>query len=380
MQNIDQESITKEEENNDSSLLRDVTVQKAGLTEAEEEKKALLDESNGGNEKGHQDELEKEEAEKETTDNEVHNEEQEEIERDQDGEEEKKEEQHHEEEEYRKEMTGTYDKKDDNEDQKHEKEKKQEESDDNTEDTDKEEEEKEEENDSDDEHKLPLVKISVSDTTDLVNKNIRAPRLTTQMSVRSMDGSCFFTDEDLDIVDLNSTLTQEDVKQTITDIQEQGGKVNKEKFINTMMDFFPLYNIEENRNKLDKLFDRLDKHKEKLITFRQFMLVAIAFSSVPLQDKLTRIFKLIDENGDEELTYEEFKEIVSDILVLKEERKMSQTDVEERFSMNTFRDMGMNSEGKVNLTSFVDSCTRQKFIIINYVENFKDGFLVNKFK
>jgi len=110
------------------------------------------------------------------------------------------------------------------------------------------------------------------------------------------------------------------------------------------------------------------------------MLVAIAFSSVPLQDKLTRIFKLIDENDDEELTYEEFEEVVKDILVLKEERKISQTNIEERFSRNTFRDMGMNAEGKVKLSNFVEACTRQRFIIINYVENFRDGFLVNKIR
>merc|ERR1712180_507838 len=215
----------------------------------------------------------------------------------------------------------------------------------------------------------------------IVNRHI--PDLLTQksnVSMRSVDGSCFFKDEDLEIADLDSTLTKEDVKQAITDIQEQGGKVNKDKFINTMMDFFPLYNIEENKEKLSKLFDRLDKHNEELISFRQFMLVAIAFSSVPLQDKLTRIFKLIDENDDEELTYEEFEEIVKDILVLKEERKISQTNIEERFSRNTFRDMGMNSEGKVNLSSFVEACTRQRFIIINYVENFRDGFLVNKIR
>merc|ERR1711955_61482 len=106
------------------------------------------------------------------------------------------------------------------------------------------------------------------------------------------------------------------------------------------------------------------------------MLVAIAFSSVPLKDKLTKIFKLIDENDDEELTWEEFEETVKDILVLKEERKISNTMVEERFTRSTFQHMGMNAEGKVNLRDFVEACTRQHFIIINYVENFKDDFLV----
>jgi len=220
----------------------------------------------------------------------------------------------------------------------------------------------------------PAIQSSVSDTAAL-----RAPpRLTTQVSVRSVK-EVFFDDEHLDIVDPNSSLSKEEVKQTITNIQEQGGMIDKEKFIETMMAFFPKYNVEINRKKLDKLFDRLDMITGSLtgfITFRQFLLVTVAFSNIPLEDKLIKIFKLIDENGDEELTFAEFEETVKDILVLKEERKISNTLVEERFTKNTFQHMGMNGEGKVNLRDFVEACTRQHFIIIKYVENFKDDFLV----
>jgi len=218
------------------------------------------------------------------------------------------------------------------------------------------------------------IKTSVSDTTALRVP----PKLTTQVSVRSVR-EVFFDDDHLDIVDPTSALSKEEVKQTITDIQEQGGMIDKEKFIETMMAFFPNYNMDINRMKLDKLFDRLDLIKGSLtglITFRQFLLVTVAFSNIPLEDKLIKIFKLIDENGDEELSFGEFEETVKDILVLKEERKISNTMVEERFTRSTFQHMGMNAEGKVNLRDFVEACTRQHFIIINYVENFKDDFLV----
>jgi len=196
------------------------------------------------------------------------------------------------------------------------------------------------------------------------------------ISTRSVDASCFFTDDDFDIVEPSQEMTKEDVKQTFNNIQEQGGRVGKQEFIDTMMKLFPRYNMEANREKLGKLFDRLDKNQEGLITFRQFMLVTIAFSNIPLQDKLVKIFQLIDEDRNGELTYEEFEEVVKDIFVLKEERKMSATLVEERFSKNTFRDMGMDAEGKVNLQNFVDACTRHQFIIFKYVETFKDGFLL----
>ena len=93
---------------------------------------------------------------------------------------------------------------------------------------------------------------------------------------------------------------------------------------------------------------------------------------------MVKIFKLIDMNNDDELTYDEFEEIVKDIMVLKEERKMSNTLAEQRFTRNTFSDLGMDSEGKVNLKNFVDACTNTKFIFINYVENFRDDFLVKK--
>merc|ERR1711971_396656 len=169
----------------------------------------------------------------------------------------------------------------------------------------------------------------------------RIPLLTniSIISTRSVDGSCFIPEDAFDIVEPSQEMTKEDVKQTFNNIQEQGGKVGKEEFINTMMKLFPRYNMEEN---------------------------------------IIKIFQLIDENRDDELTYDEFADVVKDILVLKEERKISSSLVEERFSRNTFRDMGMDDDGKVNLRSFVEACTRHKFIFINYVENFKEGFLVNQ--
>ena len=194
-----------------------------------------------------------------------------------------------------------------------------------------------------------------------------------------MDDRGVIIEDDLEIfddIDLNSTLKIEEVKQTINKIQEQGGKVDKEKFLIIMMTFLPRSNMEENKNKLDKLFDRLDRFGENLITVRQVMLVDIAFSSVNLKDKLTKIFKLVDENDDGELTYEEFEEVIKDILVLKEEQKMATSSLEKLFCQTSFRDMGVNDDGKVKLSRFVEACTRQKFIFINYVENFKDGFLI----
>ena len=106
------------------------------------------------------------------------------------------------------------------------------------------------------------------------------------------------------------------------------------------------------------------------------MLVTTAFSNMTMNDKLTKIFKLIDENGDEELTFEEFEDVVKDIFVLKEERKLSKTTLRGMFSENTFRDMGMNFEGKIKLTDFVNACTKHHFIIINYIENFRGSFVV----
>merc|ERR1711971_1019210 len=150
----------------------------------------------------------------------------------------------------------------------------------------------------------------------------RIPLLTniSIISTRSVDGSCFIPEDAFDIVEPSQEMTKEDVKQTFNNIQEQGGKVGKEEFINTMMKLFPRYNMEENRKKLAKLFDRLDKNNDGLITFRQFMLVTIAFSNILLEEKLIKIFQLIDENRDDELTYDEFADVVKDILVLKEER------------------------------------------------------------
>ena len=173
-------------------------------------------------------------------------------------------------------------------------------------------------------------------------------RLMTQVSVRSVME--VFVD---DIVDPNSELTQDEVNQRILKVQDKG-MVDKETFISDMMSFFPNYDAESNRNKLGNLFDRLDKEPPSgYITSRQYMLVTVAFSNLNLDDKLVKIFKLIDENGDEELTFEEFEDVVKDILLLKEEKKLSTSLMKGRFSENMFRDMGVNPERKINLRAFV---------------------------
>jgi len=197
----------------------------------------------------------------------------------------------------------------------------------------------------------------------------------TFMRQKSVDQSCTTGAADIeDIVDPSCDLSPEEVKKTFADLRNQEESITQYTFVNTMMAFFPKFNMEENRRRLQKLFDRLDSNSSGLISFRQFMLVAIAFSNVSLEDKLVRIFRLIDNNDDGELTYEEFEDVVQDILVLKEERKLSTSLVESRFSENTFRDMGMNYRGNIVLRDFVDACAQNKFILINYIENFRDGF------
>lgn len=242
---------------------------------------------------------------------------------------------------------------------------------DDTDDTDKEEEAESEETGDISAKASNALQTSMSDPTEL-RPAVR--RLMTQVSVRSVK-EVFNND---DIVDPNSELTKDEVNEKIMNVQEKG-MVDKESFIADMMSFFPNYNAESNKTKLGKLFDRLDDvsgSRSGFITSRQYMLVTIAFSNRTLTDKLTKIFTLIDENGDEELTFEEFDDVVNDILVLKAEKKLSASLMKGRFSENMFRDMGVNTEGKINLRAFVDACTKHRFIIINYVENFREGFII----
>jgi Ca2+-binding EF-hand superfamily protein len=218
-----------------------------------------------------------------------------------------------------------------------------------------------------------FVVVRTEETT--INVEETETTTITFMRQKSVDQSCTTGEEDIeDIVDPSCDLTPEEVKKTFADLRNQDESITQHTFVNTMMAFFPKFNMEENRRRLQKLFDRLDSNSSGLISFRQFMLVTIAFSNVSLEDKLVRIFRLIDNNDDGELTYEEFEDVVQDILVLKEERKLSTSLVESRFSENTFRDMGMNYKGNIVLRDFVDACAQNKFILINYIENFKDGF------
>ena len=83
---------------------------------------------------------------------------------------------------------------------------------------------------------------------------------TTISIVANRSGPTIVRTKSSDIVDPASSakLTKHEMQTTIMGIQEDE-MVDKDKFISTMMDFFPKYDIDIYKKRLEKLFDWLDQ-------------------------------------------------------------------------------------------------------------------------
>eukprot|EP00092_Neocalanus_flemingeri_P005402 GFUD01005822.1.p1 GENE.GFUD01005822.1~~GFUD01005822.1.p1 ORF type:complete len:693 (-),score=144.63 GFUD01005822.1:69-1940(-) len=190
----------------------------------------------------------------------------------------------------------------------------------------------------------------------------RVPKL---QRMTSADGSCAIQDNDLEFIGKHSNLANEDVKKHFKGLLNDG-LVSKDEFIKLVEMCYP--NLDTAR--LEKhIFKVFDEHKNGLIEFRRFMLVIYALSSGTPEENLKQIFKLVDRNSDGEITVEEFKDVVHDIFLLANERKVS-VSIENQLVKKAFSEMDTDADGKVVLDEFITACNLHNYIVITYIKNF----------
>ena len=198
------------------------------------------------------------------------------------------------------------------------------------------------------------------------DKNIKIPKL---QRMTSADGSCAIQDADLDFIGKHSKLSNEDVKKHFTGLLSDG-RVDKEVFKKVVEMCYPDLDTERLEKHIFKVFD---EERVGLIEFRKFMLVIYALSSGTPEENLKQIFKLVDRNSDDEITVEEFKDVVHDIFVLANERKVS-VSLENQLVSKAFSEMDTNADGKVVLDEFIKACKRHNYIVITYIKNFAETY------
>lgn len=185
----------------------------------------------------------------------------------------------------------------------------------------------------------------------------------------SADGSCAIQDTDLEFIGKHSKLTNDDVKKHFKDLLNDG-RVDKAAFKNIVEMCYPDLDTERLEKHIFKVFD---EDRNGLIEFRKFMLVIYALSSGTPEENLKQIFKLVDRNSDDEITVDEFKEVVHDIFVLANERKVS-VSIENQLVKKAFSEMDTNADGKVVLDEFIKACKMHDYIVIIYIKNFAETY------
>ena len=100
------------------------------------------------------------------------------------------------------------------------------------------------------------------------------------------------------------------------------------------------------------------------------MLVVYGLSRGSTEENLRQIFRLTDVNDDGIVTKEELRNIVNDILLLSDERRMSQAKAKDHIVDKAFDDMDMSKDGSITIEDFVATCLQHNFIIIKYIQQF----------
>ncbi|CAF1400709.1 unnamed protein product [Adineta ricciae] len=139
------------------------------------------------------------------------------------------------------------------------------------------------------------------------------------------------------------------------------GKLTKDEFHNFAKKVFKNKNVD--RVKTDEIFGTFDTNNDGMVTFREFIWVAIAISNDDLNVMLNHAFYMLDTSGDGFLTLDEFKDFIRKILSIRMGPEMvRQVDIN-GFSIETFQKCGLDPTQKISKEQFIEGCKKNKELI-----------------
>ena len=178
------------------------------------------------------------------------------------------------------------------------------------------------------------------------------------------------TDEDLDFIAKNTAANKDEVKKEFDKFlaRHPDGKITKPDFKDIMKVCCPNAKSET----LDNIFPMYDFDGDGTIDFQEFMTVVYITSSGTDEESFGQIFRIFDTNRDGTISKEDMKRVVKNLYYLFNQDKDSTGQDESRpkskrmmkqeskdFAMKTFKEMDVNSDGKVTKEEFITACLAQ---------------------
>merc|ERR1739837_19008 len=169
------------------------------------------------------------------------------------------------------------------------------------------------------------------------------------------------TNEDLEFIAKNTALTKVQVESRYQNFLKlhPDGRISRKSFHSMMKECYPGADTE----KLERhIFRMYDTNKDGHIDFREFMIVLYIMSNGTPEENLKQIFRIFDINNDGSVSQKELGRIVKDLFHLFKKEDNPDKESQETIANKAFKEMDVDSDGKVTEEEFVRACLSQETI------------------
>ncbi len=176
-----------------------------------------------------------------------------------------------------------------------------------------------------------------------------------------INGKPGLSEEDLDFIARNTAVSREDVDRQYENFlaKHPDGEITKKEFSAMMRQCYP----DADTDKLEKhIFRMYDANSDGSIDFREFMIVLYVMSNGSPEENLKQIFRVFDINNDGTISIKELKRIVKDLFHLLSKEDNPDRASEETLANLAFKEMDVDSDGKITKEEFVSACMGQERI------------------
>ena len=176
-----------------------------------------------------------------------------------------------------------------------------------------------------------------------------------------VNGKPCLSEEDLDFIARNTAVSREDVDRQYENFltKHPDGKITKKEFGVMMRQCYP----DADTDKLEKhIFRMYDSNSDGSIDFREFMIVLYVMSNGSPEENLKQIFRVFDINNDGTISMKELRRIVKDLFHLLSKEDNPEQASQETLADLAFKEMDVDSDGKITKSEFVAACMAQEKI------------------
>ena len=186
----------------------------------------------------------------------------------------------------------------------------------------------------------------------------KIPKLLTGKLLNCSSKKPVLAEDDIEFLVKNTAISRDQVNTQFKIFLKNhpDGQISRKSFQSMMKACYPGADTE----KLSKHIWRMyDANQDGHIDFREFMVVLYIMSSGTPEENLRQIFKVFDINNDGKINIGEMKKIVHDLSKLMDE-KDTEKDSKDNLVQSAFSEMDEDGDGEITQEEFIKACLSQK--------------------